>query len=158
MLRLDWNLLFNAINIIILFLLLKHFLFKPVNQIIEKRREEAEQQFKEAKDLTDQAQKTKKQYEESLRSAEEEKSKIVAQARREAAGEYSRIVEEAHEKADSILDKAKAEAELEKEKVLQKAHAEIKDMVVTATTKIVTRKDNAENDKALYDEFLSKAK
>ena len=28
----------------------------------------------------------------------------------------------------------------------------------TATTKIVTRKDNAENDKALYDEFLSKAK
>ena len=85
MLRLDWNLLFNAINIIILFLLLKHFLFKPVNQIIEKRREEAEQQFKEAKDLTDQAQKTKKQYEESLRSAEEEKSKIVAQARREAA-------------------------------------------------------------------------
>lgn len=158
MLRLDWNLLFNAINIIILFLLLKHFLFKPVNQIIEKRREESEQQFKEAKDLTDQAQETKRQYEESLRSAEEEKSKIVAQARREAAGEYSRIVEEAHEKADSILDKAKAEAELEKEKVLQKAHAEIKDMVVTATTKIVTRKDNAENDKALYDEFLSKAK
>ncbi len=158
MLRLDWNLLFNAINIIVLFLLLKHFLYKPVNQIIEKRREEADQQFKEAEDLKGEAQETKKKYEDSLRSAEEEKSKIIAQARREAAGEYSRIVEEAHAKADNILDKAKAEAELEKEKVLQKAHAEIKDMVVAATTKIVTRKDNAENDKALYDEFLSKAK
>ena len=36
MLRLDWNILFNIINLIILYLLMKRFLFKPVNAILEK--------------------------------------------------------------------------------------------------------------------------
>ena len=42
MLRLDWNLLFNIINLIILYALMKRFLFKPVNAILEKRQQEAD--------------------------------------------------------------------------------------------------------------------
>ena len=45
MLRLDWNILFNIINLIILYLLMKRFLFKPVNAILEKRQQAADAQF-----------------------------------------------------------------------------------------------------------------
>ena len=48
MLRLDWNILFNIINLIILYLLMKRFLFKPVNAILEKRQQAADAQFAEA--------------------------------------------------------------------------------------------------------------
>lgn len=37
MLSLDWNLLITVINLVIFYVLLRIFLFKPVNNIIEKR-------------------------------------------------------------------------------------------------------------------------
>ena len=35
MLNLDWNVIFQIINIIVFFLLLKKFLFKPVTEIMQ---------------------------------------------------------------------------------------------------------------------------
>ena len=43
MLRLDWNLLFTVINLLLLFVLMKIFLFKPVQKIIAARQAEARQ-------------------------------------------------------------------------------------------------------------------
>ena len=48
MLRLDWNLLFTVINLLLLFVLMKIFLFKPVQKIIAARQAEADKQFDEA--------------------------------------------------------------------------------------------------------------
>ena len=48
MLRLDINLLFTIINLLIWYLLIKKFLFKPVNNIIAKREEAIEGRYKEA--------------------------------------------------------------------------------------------------------------
>ena len=43
MLRLDWNLVFTVINLLILYVLMRKFLFKPVNEILEKRGAQGEQ-------------------------------------------------------------------------------------------------------------------
>ena len=48
MLRLDINLLFTIINLLIWYFLIKKFLFKPVNNIIAKREEAIEGRYKEA--------------------------------------------------------------------------------------------------------------
>ena len=45
MLRLDWNLLFTVINLLLLFVLMKMFLFKPVQKILDERQAEADRQF-----------------------------------------------------------------------------------------------------------------
>ena len=48
MLQLDvWNVLFTIINLLILFVLMRIFLYKPVQKIIAKRQEEADRQFGE---------------------------------------------------------------------------------------------------------------
>ena len=39
MLRLDFNLVWNIVNVIVLYLLLKHFLIKPVMDIMNKRQD-----------------------------------------------------------------------------------------------------------------------
>ena len=39
MLKLDWNLLFTAIKIVVWYIIIKLFLFKPINNIIDKRRD-----------------------------------------------------------------------------------------------------------------------
>lgn len=157
MLRLDWNLLFNAINLMILYFLMKRFLFQPVNDILARRQEEADKGMKEANDAKESALETKKQYEASLQTAESEKEKIVSQARNEAAGEYQRIVDEARIKAEGIVEKARGEAETERSRILQKAQTEVRDMVVTAAAKVAGAKASEENDRRLYDQFISKA-
>lgn len=158
MLRLDWNILFNIINLIILYLLMKRFLFKPVNAILEKRQQAADAQFAEADRQKAEAKESQEHYDALVQGAEDEKKRIVADARQEASAEYGRIVSEAKEKADGIVEKAKADAENEKAAAMQQADAAVRDMVVTAAARMVAMKDAKESDRALYDKFLAETK
>lgn len=158
MLRLDWNILFNIINLIILYLLMKRFLFKPVNAILEKRQQAADAQFAEADRQKAEAKESQEHYDALVQGAENEKKRIVADARQEASAEYGRIVSEAKDKADGIVEKAKADAENEKAAAMQQADAAVRDMVVTAAARMVAMKDAKESDRALYDKFLAETK
>ena len=158
MLRVDWNILFNIINLIILYLLMKRFLFKPVNAILEKRQQAADAQFAEADRQKAEAKESQEHYDALVQGAEDEKKRIVADARQEASAEYGRIVSEAKDKADGIVEKAKADAENEKAAAMQQADAAVRDMVVTAAARMVAMKDAKESDRALYDKFLAETK
>ena len=158
MLRLDWNIPFNIINLIILYLLMKRFLFKPVNAILEKRQQAADAQFAEADRQKAEAKESQEHYDALVQGAEDEKKRIVADARQEASAEYGRIVSEAKDKADGIVEKAKADAENEKAAAMQQADAAVRDMVVTAAARMVAMKDAKESDRALYDKFLAETK
>ena len=158
MLRLDWNILFNIINLIILYLMMKRFLFKPVNAILEKRQQAADAQFAEADRQKAEAKESQEHYDALVQGAEDEKKRIVADARQEASAEYGRIVSEAKDKADGIVEKAKADAENEKAAAMQQADAAVRDMVVTAAARMVAMKDAKESDRALYDKFLAETK
>lgn len=157
MLRLDWNILFNIINLLILYFLMKRFLFKPVNAILEKRQAEADSQFAQADEREAQAQEKKQQYEKMAADIEIEKEKVMAEARKEAAAEYERIVDEAQGRAGDIVEKARKNAEAEKEATLRQADAQVRDLVVAAVARMAGMAEDAESDRALYDKFLEKA-
>lgn len=157
MLRLDWNILFNIINILILYFLLKRFLFRPINEILAKRQAEADSLFVQAGEKDAKAQESREKYETLLSDAENEKVKIVSDARKEASAEYDRILVEAREKADAVVEKAQDAARKEKQTILLQADAEIKDMVLAAAAKVAGAADGAANDRKLYDRFLETA-
>ena len=62
LLRIDWNVLFTIINLIVLYLLLKKFLIGPVTGIMQKRKEMIEGQLADADDKKKQAGELKQQY------------------------------------------------------------------------------------------------
>ena len=148
MLQLDvWNVLFTIINLLILFVLMRIFLYKPVQKIIAKRQEEADRQFGEAAAKQSEAEELKTKYQAVLSDAENEKKKVVSEARKTA---------DAHKTAAQIKDDAEAEAVMQKEQILKKAEKEIADMVVDAAAKVVAG-NSADANSALYDTFLNKA-
>lgn len=157
MLNFNLNLVFTIINLLILYFLVKRFLFKPVQDIIAKRQEEVEAEFKKAEEAEKIADEIKVKYETSLAGVDDKKKEIVAEARQRANEEYDKIVAEANAQADKIVKNAKADAEAEKVKILSKADAEITEMVINATAKVVGAKVDVANDRALYDQFLGKA-
>ena len=63
------NLLFTVLNLLVLFLLMKKFLYKPVLGVIEKRKELIDQQFELAQGAKAEAAVLKEQYENYLSDA-----------------------------------------------------------------------------------------
>ena len=76
-----WNIAFTIINIVVLYLFLKHFLMKPLMSILEERKQMVEKELDKAAAANRDAGLLKKKYEVSLEKADEEAGRIVAQAR-----------------------------------------------------------------------------
>ena len=150
MLSLDLNLVWNIINLVVLYLLLRHFLFKPVMGIMDKRRQIIEDGLKNAQDAQDDAMKMKQEYEDALKGAKQESVQIVENARSAAKNEYDRIVAEAGEKAGSIIENAKETVRVERERTMRELQGEIAGLAVASAAKIVGK--TADQD--LYDQFL----
>ena len=137
------NLVYTIINLIVLFLLLRHFLIKPVSDIMEKRRQMI------AQDAQSDAQKMKQEYEDALKGAKLESAAIVEKARSEAKTEYDRIVSEAGSKAGDLLEAAKENVRIEREKTMKDLQTQIAGLAMASAEKIVGDKEQN-----IYDQFL----
>ena len=155
MLRLDINLVFTIINLLVLYFLMKKFLFKPVNNIIAKREEAIKKQFDEADEAQKKADELKKEYEASLANAKEDSAKLVQEAKEKARVEYDRIVKSADEEVAKKLQKAEETIQEEKNKSLRIMQSEIQNLVVAAATKVVGEQVSPENSQKLYDDFIA---
>ena len=145
-----FNILATVINILVLFLLMQKFLVKPLMNVIEKRENMINSQFKEAE-----AKSLKAKYENSLKNAHDESISILNKAKINARAEYDRIVGEADGEAQKIVSKARTDMEQEREQALKEVKTEIGDLIALAVDKVAGTKASAESDKELIDQFLS---
>ena len=156
MLRLDSNILWTIINLLILYVIARKFLFGPVRKVLAARQAEIDKQFADARTAQEDAQKLKEQYQESLDGAEKERLDILNQARDRAGEEYERILSEAKSTADKLVAVAQKSADREQEKRIQQAQEQIADLVVAATAKLMASRQGAEADRELYNQFIAK--
>ena len=157
LLRIDWNVVFTIINLIVLYLLLKKFLIGPVTGIMKKRQNMINGQLAEAADKQKQAEDLKVQYEEMLSGAKDESAKIVEDARKRAKTEYDSKVEAADAQAEKIIENAHKRIEMEREKTIQDLHSEIAGLALKAAGKVIGQNSTDENNQLMYDQFLAKA-
>lgn len=154
MIKLDMSIVYIIINLIVLYLLLRHFLIRPVTEVMEKRRKMIEEGFQNAKNAQEDALKMKQEYEASLSGARQESVQIVENARKSAKAEYDRIVSEADGKAGTIIESAKETVRVEREKAMREIQSEIAGLAVASARKIMGEGTREEQDMALYDTFL----
>ena len=143
------GLVWTIINLIVLFLLLRHFLIKPVSDIMEKRRQMIADGLQNAQDTQDAANRLKAEYEEALSGAKKESAEIVDKARIDARAEYDRIVGEAGAKAGNIIENAKENVRIEREQTMKELQSQIAGLAIASAEKIVGDKEQN-----IYDQFL----
>ena len=153
MLRLDINIVWTILNLLIIFAIVKIFLIKPIHKILDARQAEIDKQYADAKAAQDSANELKGQYEASLSGVQAEKESILNEAR---GNEYDRIVADAQTEAKKIMDNASKNATLEEQKRIEQAQEQIAGLVVEATAKLVAAKQNADSDRELYNQFIAK--
>ena len=152
-----WNVAFTVINILVLYAFLRHFLVKPVTQILEERRSTIERDLDAADSAKSQALQLKADYESSLSQADEQALRIVADAKERAGKEYDRILEQAKQDAAKKLEEADKTISLEREKTLNDLQASVAGLAMTAAAKLLAQQSGAGRDKAVYDAFLKEA-
>lgn len=143
------GLVWTIINLIVLFLLLRHFLINPVSNIMEQRRKLIADGLQNAQDTQDEANRLKAEYEEALSGAKKESAEIVDKARIDARAEYDRIVGEAGAKAGNIIENAKENVRIEREQTMKELQSQIAGLAIVSAEKIVGDKEQN-----IYDQFL----
>lgn len=151
------NIACTIINLLILYFVVKKFLFGRIDEILEKRREEVDNATKAADIALEEATNTKREYERKISQADEEKETILADIKKKGYDEYEKIVLDARKKGDKIITEARHNAEVEANKAREEYAAELKDMVIDAASRIAATKHSAEDDSELYDKFISEA-
>lgn len=157
MLRLDFNLVLEMINLVVLFLILRKFLFRPVMNIMEKRKAMIAEGLKNADEQQEAARELKKQYEDALSGAKDESLRMIEQAKLDARTEYDRILKEADAQAGKLLVTARETIDLEREQTLRDMKSQVAGLAMETAKKLVTQQCQADDCRAIYDQFLKEA-
>ena len=148
------TIVFTLINTLIIFILFKVFLFKPVGKILDKRNEMAAAEIAEAKRAKESAAKTEQEYIEKLAKAKEEAADIMKQATLRAQKREEEIVNEANQKAAEIKARAEENIERDKQRTVNDIKNEISDIVIMAASKVVEKEVSAKATEAIIADFL----
>ena len=157
MIKIDINLVFTIINLLVLYLLMKKFLFGPIIKVMDVRKAMIDQQFAGAKEQEDQAKALKEQYEGALKSTREESFQIMEQARKEAKAQADKTVEDTQAKVSAMLVKAQEDINTERENAMRQMKDDVASLAMEAAGKIIGKNSGADQDLSLYDQFIEKA-
>ncbi|MDE7390595.1 MAG: F0F1 ATP synthase subunit B [Lachnospiraceae bacterium] len=149
-----WQILISLCNLLILFLILKKLLYKPVKKAMADRQQSIDDRYSAAKKAEELAEQSKAEYEDKLKNAGSEAKSIVKSATDKANRRSDKIIADAKEKADVIVKQAKNEAELEKKKAVADVHKEIVEVSAMLTEKILEREITSADHRDFIDSFI----
>ncbi|WP_294410051.1 F0F1 ATP synthase subunit B [uncultured Ruminococcus sp.] len=150
-----WYIVETVINVLILFILLRIFLFKPINKMKADRTRTIQDNLDSAEKAKAEAEELRQQYEESISEAKEKANQIIMKAHEDAESERSAIIRKSQEEAEKIVADADKTIENERKRVLRQAQSEIADLAIEAASKIIGENVDDEKNRRLVDKFLS---
>ena len=149
-----WNILISLLNLLILFLILKKFLFKPVRKALAERQNQVDSMYGEANKSRTEADAMRRQYEAKMAAARDEADGLVRTATRNAQQRSDAMLAETSDHLSYMKQKAEEDIAQEKKQMLRDVQGEISQMAVEIASKIVGREINAEDHKQLVDDFI----
>jgi F-type H+-transporting ATPase subunit b len=149
------GLVWHAVNFIVLFLLLRIFLFKPVVGMLDARA----QRVRESMEQAEQARRAAEQAESDRQALLAETRREAEQIRNSAAEQAKRIVDDAEARAKERQQQIEAQAEASarqiEERVMAQVRAQLADLVVTAVDRVTRGAVDANAQRGLVQQFLT---
>lgn len=146
--------LFTLANTVILFLVLKKFLFKPVMKMITDRQREIDDMYDAAGKAKASADALEREYQQKLSAAAQTGERLVKEAADRGRSREEEIIRRANLEASAIREKAAADIAQEKKKAINDAKDEISEMAMAIAGKVVGRALNGADQASLVDHFI----
>lgn len=149
-----WQILISLANLLIMFLIIKKFLYKPVKATLAKRQSELDARYQAAETAEQDALRHQSDWESKMAGAEAQADRIVDQATEQAKFRSDAMLEEARQKAEAMVQMAQTEAQLERRKAEDGIKREIVEVSGLLTEKMLEREINTEDHRNLIDSFI----
>ena len=150
-----WTFIAQICNLFIQVYLIKRFLFKPINEMLEKRRQMADAQIQDAVKAKNEADAIKAEYEQNMLEAKNKANDILISAQKTAAVQSEAMLKEAASQAAAIKVKAENDIAQEKRKAVNEIKGEIGGMAMEIAGKVIEREICEEDHRKLIDGFIS---
>ncbi len=150
-----WTMIFAWVNLLILYLLFKKFLFVPIKKMIDSRQKEIDDMYSDAENARESADALKSEYEEKLEKATEESEQILKNSVRRAQLKEEEILKDANEQAARVLERAEEQIALEKKQALNDVKNEVSAMAIGIASAVIERDVSESEHKDLIDDFIN---
>ena len=149
-----WAALFTLCNLVIVFLILKKFLFQPVNKMIDDRQREIDELYNDAANAKSEAETLRADYDRKLTEAKSASAEIISEANLEANRRSEEILRQARIDAEALREKAGVDIALERKRAINEAKGEISRIALDIAEKVVERELDSADQERLIEGFL----
>lgn len=155
LLNINANVIWTVVDLLILFLLMKKFLFGPVTAMLDQRAAAINADLDDAKAQKQAADVLLADHERQIGEARAEAGRIVADAKRRAEAAYEQKLAQAQEEIQRMQQQAARQIEADRRAMLAQIRREIARLSLLAASKVAQQRMDADNEFALVDDFLS---
>lgn len=156
MLTLNWNIIWTFVDLIVLYVLMKKFLFARVQKVLDQRQEMIQGQMDHAKEQEALANQNLQQAQETVENATKEAREKAQRILEAASKKEKEQLQASEEEAKRILISPRKQAEQERKKLLADTQDEMVTIAMLAARKAVGNNINEEKEKALFEDLLKK--
>jgi F-type H+-transporting ATPase subunit b len=148
------DILIHIINILVLFLLLRVILFKPVSLFLLTRSERIANELKDAETKKAEALELKAEYKRHIDTYEVEGREIIRDSQVKASQDAAEIVKDARNQAELLLADAHEKISNEKAQALAQARTEVGLLATEIAARILKREVSVGDNQAVAEEFF----
>ena len=151
------TMLVQLCSTLVLFLLMKKFLWKSVKNFLDVRADKMQSDLAESEQAKQDALTDRPKALEELQGASARGEKIVEAAVKQAKDEKESILLEAGKQADALRKKAQEQIESDRQQMYDGMSKEMVEVAMSAVEKLVGSKDTSDMDRKAIEEFVKDA-
>lgn len=156
LISLDKSLIIQAVNFLILLVLLTKLLYRPLLKKMDERTRAIQKSLDEAQAARAQAQKERDEFAAKIQAAHAEAQAIRAEALKEAADEQRRLVEAAKAEAARLVASARQEMDQDVRRARQELRQEVADLAIAVSERLIKKSLNDADHRRVVDDAIAR--
>ena len=139
---------------LVLFLVIKKFLWKSITGMLDRRAEKMQEELTASEQARQQAQQDRENARQELKEAVTRSQTMIEKATVEAKSVREEIVRKAKTEADDQIIRARGQIELERSQMQSVIHREMVEVAMSAAEKLIGEKSIEAGDRQAVDQFV----
>lgn len=154
MIEINSTFVWYVVNFIILMVLLKVFLYKPILQMLDKREEKINNELDMAEKRRQEARELKEEYQAKLQGARQEAQEIVQKAEKRGKKRAREIIAEAEKDAESLKERKLDEIEQAKRDAVREVRDYVSQLSVQTAGKFIQTEMDSDQHRQLIQQYI----
>ncbi len=148
------GLIAQLVNFLILLIVLRLFLYRPLLRILDQRRERIREGLSRAEQAVEQASASEDEARRVMEQARAEGREAVQASQQAAERLREELEDRARQDAEQIVARARQEVQAERDRAIQQLHQEFADLTITAAERVIGQSLDRAAHQRLIDEVL----